>query len=145
MLARLGAERAAAVWLDKRDFEGGYDIYSAVISGGTAGRNLAVVDDFGHSYGQWHAALAVDAHGRQVCVWDDDRDGTPDLWLSWRTDGPWSANLGVPGVSGPAAETSPVLTFDGQGALHLAWIEQPAGGGPSRLRYLRAEPAPAGP
>ena len=140
VLARLGAERAAAVWLDKRDFEGGYDIYAAVTTdaGRLFGKNLPVVDDFGRSFGQWHAALAVDSQGRQVCVWDDDRDGSPDLWFSWRSDGPWTENLGVPGASGPELETSPVLAFDDQGGLHLAWIEQVAAGGPTRLRYRHA-------
>jgi DNA-binding PadR family transcriptional regulator len=136
-LARLEAERAAAVWLDKRDFEGGYDVYSAQSARGTArfGRNERVQDEFGNNIGQWHATLA--AHdGLLVAAWDDDRDGGPDLWLSWRDAHGWSPNLGVPGASGAGSDTSPAIALDAAGGLHLAWIAQESADGPTQLRYL---------
>lgn len=142
VLARAGAGRAGAVWLDKRDFEGGYDIYSAETGTDPRrfGTNRKVQDEFGGNTGQWHATLAAHPDGLMVSAWDDDRDGSPDLWLSWRA-GPgenWSVNLGVPGASGPGLESSPVATLDRDGNLHLAWIGQTEESGPSTLRYLFA-------
>ena len=138
VLARVGAARATAVWLDKRDFEGGYDIYSADTGSDSRrfGPNHLVQDEFGANIGQWHAALAGHVDGLAVCIWDDDRDGSPDLWLSWRTPDGWSGNLGVPGATGPGIESNPVIALDADGNAHLAWTEQERTAGPTHLRYL---------
>jgi hypothetical protein len=136
-LARLDSERVAAVWLDKRDFESGYDVYAAMSEpgGGRFQRNEMVQDEFGNNIGQWHAALAAQA-GLLAVVWDDDRDGTPDIWLSWREASGWSANIAVPGASGAGIDTSPAIALDVAGHLHLVWIEQQTADAPTRLRYM---------
>lgn len=139
-LARYGGEAVAAVWLDKRDFEGGYDIYSAhTLRGGkNFGPNRKVQDEFGDSFGQWHAAIAGHDGGQLAVVWDDDRDDSADVWLAWPVNDGWSENLAVPGASGPGQQTQPVLTFDAAGDLHLAWIDRASLDAPTRLRYLHA-------
>ncbi len=143
-LARYGGEAVAAVWLDTRDFEGGYDIYSArTLRGGkNFGPNRKVQDSFGDSFGQWHAAIAGHGGGQLAVVWDDDRDDSADVWLAWPVADGWSENLAVPGASGPGQQTQPVLTFDAAGDLHLAWIERDSLDAPTRLRYLHAKRSP---
>lgn len=86
-LATHGKNAVTAVWLDKRDFEGGYDVYGAVSRDGgrSFGKNQKLQDQFGDIYGQWHAAIAGHASGLRAAVWDDDRDDTSDLWLAWPT------------------------------------------------------------
>jgi hypothetical protein len=139
-------DTVAAVWMDKRAFQGGYDIYAAV--SGDGGRRFAanelVQDLFGENTPQWHPDIAVAADGRIVAAWDDPRDGTPDVWLSWReAAGEWSADLTAPMLSGPGAQTHPVVAFDADGRLHLAWIDRPDDGAPS-IWYTRGEWVPQG-
>jgi hypothetical protein len=137
-LARLDTDHAAAVWLDKREFLGGYDVYAAFSDSGAAhfGRNEKVQDEFGNDIGQWHATIAARPGGPPAVAWDDDRDGNPDIWLSWRTTSGWSTDLGVPGASGPGPDTNPAITMDDDGNLYLVWLAQENANGPTQLRYL---------
>lgn len=143
-LARLSAVNAAAVWLDKRDFLGGYDVYTATTENSPSvfWPVRAVQDDFGKGVGQWHPAIAARPDGLLVATWDDDRDGTADIHLAWQGSGGWSANLSVAGANGQGQDTSPSITFDSNGHLHLAWVEREHGDGPTRLRYLRSTKGP---
>lgn len=137
-LARLDAEHVAATWLDKRDFLGGYDVYAAlsVAGGDHFQRNELVQDAFGNNIGQWHATIAAQA-GLLAIAWDDDRDGSSDIWLSWREASGWSENLAVPGAAGAGIDASPAMIMDEAGNLHLVWTEQPSADAPTRLRYIR--------
>jgi len=141
-LARLDAEHASAVWLDKRDFEGGYDVYAALSKPGALHfqRNERVQDEFGNNIGQWHAAIAAQS-GLLAIAWDDDRDGSSDIWLSWREASGWSENFAVPGAAGAGIDTSPAMVVDEDGHLHLAWIEQQNADAPTRLRYIEGRRA----
>jgi hypothetical protein len=139
-LTPYGRDAVAAVWLDKRDLENGYDVYFARTTkdGKTFGPNQKVQDEFGSRYSQWHAAIAGHVSGRLAVVWDDDRDDSADLWLAWPTKDGWSENLAVPGASGPGQQSQPSATLDAAGDLHLAWVERDAPDSPTRLRYLHA-------
>ncbi len=134
------AEGVAAVWADKRDFLSGYDVYGAFAAAPdfVFGRNEKVQDPFGDHIAQWHPAIAADRHGAVAVVWDDDRDGTPDLWLAWKTAEGWSDNLAVPGASGPGVQSDPSLALDESGDLHLVWLDKAERNAPSRLRYVFA-------
>lgn len=142
-LTAIDGNRAAAVWLDKRDFQGGYDVFTALTddTGAQFGVVEPVQDEFGAGIGQWHAGIAARPEGHIVCAWDDDRDGSADILISWRTANGWSTNLSVPGASGPGQEASPVLTIDSNEDLHLAWIERERSDGPTQVRYLRGRRA----
>ncbi len=137
-LAAHGKSAVTTVWLDKRDFEGGYDVYAAISRDGgrSFGKNQKIQDQFGDIYGQWHVAIAGHVSGLRAVVWDDDRDDTSDLWLAWPTADGWSENLAVPGASGPGEQTQPSVVLDAQGGLHLTWIERDTPDSPTRLRYL---------
>ncbi|HJW82364.1 MAG TPA: hypothetical protein VJ396_08985 [Acidiferrobacterales bacterium] len=141
-LARLDADHASAVWLDKRDFEGGYDVYAALSEPGATRfqRNERVQDEFGNNIGQWHATIAAQP-GLLAVAWDDDRDGTPDIWLSWRAASGWSENIAVPGAGGAGIDASPAVALDAAGHLHLVWIEQQTADAPTRLRYVEGRRA----
>ncbi len=138
-LARAGVRRVAAAWMDKRDFRGGYDIYAALSGEGGArfGPNELVQDMFGSTIAQWHPALAAGPGGRVAVVWDDDRDRTSDLWLSWRRPGGWSEDLAVPGASGAGEQSNPAIAIDADGDLHVAWLSQDEKHGPTRLWYVK--------
>jgi hypothetical protein len=102
--------------------------------------NERVQDEFGNNIGQWHAAIAAQS-GLLVITWDDDRDGSSDIWLSWREASGWSENLAVPGAGGAGIDASPSVTLDVAGHVHLVWIEQQTADAPTRLRYVEGRRA----
>jgi len=138
-LVRYGSNGVAAVWLDKRELAVGYDVYGAVSNDGGAsfGANEKVQDEFGNNIRQWHAALAGNRDGLLAVAWDDDREGTGDIWLSWRGAEGWSDDLAVPGASGTGVQEAPALAIDTAGDLHLIWIDRSDTNAPTRLRYLQ--------
>jgi len=138
-LAAWGTQGVAAVWLDKRDFLSGYDVYAAFDTGTRHfGRNIRVQDSFGDNMAQWHAQIVGDASGRLLALWDDARDGTPDVWLADWDGEAFGDNLAVPAASGPGTQSDPVATLDAAGSLHVVWLERDEAAG-TRIRYARAE------
>ncbi len=127
-----------AVWLDKRDFLSGYDVYAAFSpnGGGAFGRNIKVQDSFGDSIAQWHATVAANSRGRVVAVWDDDRDGNADIWLADWTGKAYSDNVAVPGASGAGSQTDPMIYLDDAGRLHVIWLDQADPDSAARIRYV---------
>lgn len=140
-LTAWGEKGVVVAWLDKRDFLSGYDVYASLSGDGgrSYGRNLMVQDSFGANMAQWHAQVVGNAAGRLLVVWDDARDGTPDLWLSEWEGQTFSEDFTAAGASGPGEQSDPVATLDPTGRLHLAWIERRADGG-TQIRYLQATP-----
>lgn len=136
-LAGWGKLGVAAVWLDKRDFLSGYDVYAALDEGNRQfGRNIKVQDGFGDNMVQWHAKVVGNTRGRLLAVWDDARDGTPDVWLAeWKGDA-FGDNEAIPAASGAGAQTDPVAVLDDLGQLHLVWLERDEKRG-TRIRYVR--------
>lgn len=126
-----------AVWLDKRDFEQGYDVYAAYSQDGgqSFGSDEKVQDPLGDSTPQWHATIAMNQNGQTIAAWDDTRDGTPDIWYSLRQSGKWSNDEVWPEGDGAGAQTLPVLVFEQQ-TLHLAWLHRQ--GTFSAIRYTHA-------
>lgn len=130
-LAPLDGDRVAIVWLDKRDFLSGYDVYAALPG---QPRNTKVQDSFGDAIAQWHAATAGNVQGELVVAWDDDRDGTSDIWLSRLTPQGFGGDFAPPPAAGPNSQTDPVLALEASGDLHLAWVEREPSGR-SSIRY----------
>lgn len=136
-LAAQGQNGIAAVWSDKRDFQSGYDVYAAFTTGENLafGKNEKVQDEFGDTFAQWHPAIAANETGAIAVVWDDDREGSPDVWLSWKKKDGWSGDHAIPGASGPGVQSDPSIAIDEAGNLHLAWVEKTNLDGPSRIKY----------
>ena len=141
-LATDGHNRVVAVWMDKRGFLTGYDIYAAHSADGGArfGKNEIVQDEFGNDIAQWHPAVAVGTNGRVVAAWDDSRDDTLDIWLAWQEHGKWSTNAAPPPAAGAAQQANPAVAIDEHGNLHLAWIERDSDNGPTRVAYSMGRP-----
>lgn len=140
VLASDGAARTFACWLDKRDFSGGYDVYAAMRKAGDAkfGDNEKVQDLLGENQAQWHAVSAMDQQGHAVVAWDDQRDGTADIWFSWRKSGGWSDDETPAGANGEGSQSHPAMVFDDAGRLHLVFVDR--GEAYSAIRYLVATP-----
>lgn len=137
-LTAWGEQGIAAVWLDKRDFLSGYDVFAAFDSGTRRfGKNIRVQDNFGDNMAQWHALVVGDASGKLVALWDDARDGTPDVWLSEWAGEAFGDDLAVPAAAGPGGQSDPVATLDAAGALHVVWLDRDEAAG-TRIRYARA-------
>jgi hypothetical protein len=138
-LSAWGAQGVAAVWLDKRDFLSGYDVYAAFDPGTRRfGPNLRAQDSFGDNMAQWHAQVVGDAGGRLLAVWDDARDGTPDVWLADWDGTAFGDNEAVPAASGPGAQSDPSAALDADGNLHVVWLDRDDAAG-TRVRYARGE------
>ena len=140
-LAALRSGKVLAVWADKRDFRSAYDVYGAYSSadGRRFGANQKVQDGFADGVAQWHPSAAASGAGELAAVvWDDDREGTPDLWLSWPEESGWSDDLDVPGASGEGIQSEPAVALDRQRGLHLAWVEKENPDSATRVRYLYA-------
>lgn len=140
-LAAFGG-RLAATWLDKRDFLSGYDVYAALTDQDSLrfAKDRKAQDSFGDAIAQWHAAAAGNARGDLVLAWDDDRDGTSDIWLTRLVAAGkneiFSENFTLPAASGPDRQSDPAIALDAVGNLHLAWIER-GDDGATRVRYAR--------
>lgn len=131
--------QVAAVWMDKREFEGGYKVYAALSRDGGRGfdANEKVQDVFGDTVPQWHPAIAVAPDGLVMAAWDDRRDDSSDVWMSWRTDDGWSDDLPAGPAYGPGEQSHPVLAFDADGVLHMAWVARTPEG-LTEIRYATA-------
>lgn len=137
-LTAWGTQGIVAVWLDKRDFLSGYDVYAAFDPGTRRfGPNFQVQDSFGDNMAQWHAQVVGGADGRLLALWDDARDGTPDVWLSNWDGTAFSDDVAVPGAAGPGTQSDPSAALDAAGGLHVIWLDQDEQAG-ARVRYAHA-------
>jgi hypothetical protein len=143
-LAAFGG-RLAAAWLDKRDFLSGYDVYAALTTpdgdGMRFGKDQKAQDSFGDAIAQWHVAVAGNARGELMLAWDDDRDGTADIWLTRLSGAGYSGDFTLPAASGAGQQSDPAIALDAAGNLHLAWIER-GGDGATQVRYTQWLPPP---
>ena len=138
-LTAVGKGQIAATWMDKRAFLTGYDIYASISKNGgkTFLENTQVQDDFGNDIAQWHPAITGSPNGRVIIAWDDNRDETSDIWLSWREGMHWSDDVLVTPASGPGIQTDPSIALDAQEKLHIVWINKEENR-PSQLFYTSA-------
>lgn len=137
-LAVFGGGKVGAAWMDKRGTSTGYDIYSAISddAGRRFGKNQIAQDEFGNNFSQWHPAIGGAADGALAVAWDDDRDGSSDIQLAWKTADGWSENLAVPPASGAGQQVHPAIALDGRGNLHMIWLDYPEKGQPTRIFYV---------
>jgi hypothetical protein len=127
------------VWLDKRDFLSGYDVYAAFDTGT---RRFGKKSPGAGQLRRQHGAVACDWSSATpaaglLALWDDARDGTPDVWLSEWEGEAFGDDMAVPGGAGPGEQSDPVATLDAAGALHVVWLDRDEAAG-TRIRYARA-------
>jgi len=137
-----GKSNVTVVWLDKRDFQGGYDVYAAVSkdAGKTFGHDEKVQDPLGEEQPQWQANIAMSRDGKIFSTWADPRDGTMDIWYSTRHASGWSDDEPIPGANNKGVQNNPSLVFDAAGRLHIAYVDIQTNDGKKmyRIRYLTA-------
>jgi RHS repeat-associated protein len=142
-----------AVWVDLRASQN--NIYSSqLVAGGTTWPankkitdNTAALKDF--------PDVAVDAANTAYAVWQDSRNGNPDIFFSSLISGAtnWAANVKISDETGAVAATMPRLGSDSAGNLTVVWLDarttpikvraarRPAGGAWSAS--IEISPAPA--
>jgi len=139
-LASDDRQSVIAVWMDKRNWRGGYDVFAAVSANGGKqfSKNEQVQDMFGDNVPQWHAAVAqMKETGVVAAAWDDTRNENPDVFYSLRIDGEWSEDYELPGATGPGRQVNPAIVFDDQGLLHAVWLSDNEGR--NTLQYTRSK------
>lgn len=137
-LTVLDHNKIGAAWMDKRGFQTGYDIYAAFSNDGGLrfGPNELVQDAFADQYSQWHPTITGNNSNQVLVAWDDDRDGTSGIWLAWKTEEGWSANISPTSVSDTdQQQTNPAILLDARDNLHLIWLEQNEENAPTRVMY----------
>lgn len=121
-----GGGTVYAVWDDARN--GHSDIYfSYRPAGGVWQANEKVNDDAGPA-DQYCPALGVDAAGNVYVVWEDNRNGTRDVYFAVRAPaGSWSANVKV---NSPAfaAVGSPFIAVLPSGEAYALWNDEASAG-----------------
>jgi hypothetical protein len=112
--------------MDKRNYRSGYDIFGAVsVDGGLLfGANEKIQDIGGDNIPQWHPAIDQLDSGLIAVVWDDNRDDSSDILLSWRTANGWSEDYLVEPASGDGDQSNPAICFDAKGKLHIVWVNK---------------------
>ena len=68
-------------------------------------------------------------------AWDDDRDETPDVWISWKIDQDWSDDFLLEPAAGEGIQTNPAIALDDDRNLHVIWLEKHEPHGPSKFYY----------
>jgi hypothetical protein len=127
VLSAVGKEKISAIWMDKRNFQTGYDVFGSFSTDGgkSFGPNIQVQDQFGNAVGQWHGALAAHPTGLSVAAWDDDRDESRDIWISSNTgNSAWSEDFTSEIFSGEGEQTDPAIVLGRDGDIHLVWLER---------------------
>lgn len=109
-----------AVWRDERN--GDSDIYFAYRpTGGAWGPNVRVNDDVGTAW-QGFPALAVDDAGNAYVIWQDERNGDPDIYFAYRpSGGTWGPNVRVNDDTGVTRQEYPDIAVDGAGNAYAIW------------------------
>ena len=117
------SSNAYAVWVDGRN--GDDDIYFATRpAGGNWGANIRVNDD-SSAKRQWHPTIAVDSGGNAYAMWEDQRNGDPDIYFAYRpAGGNWGANVKVSDDVGTAMQLNPAIAVDASGNAYAVWYDE---------------------
>lgn len=82
--------------------------------------NIKISDDAGTSR-QTQPRIAADTAGNVYVVWTDERDGTKDVYYSWKSSANgWSANTRINDVA-EEYQDDPDLVVSSDGTVYAAW------------------------
>jgi len=123
-IATNASASAYVVWQDYRN--GNADIYFARADspGYVFGANVRVDDTGTGSSDQMAADIAVDNLGTVYAVWQDERNGNPDIYLAKSTDGgaTFAASVRVDDTgTATSHQTIPRIAVDGSGNIYIVW------------------------
>ena len=114
---------AYAMWQDSRNAN--WDIYfSYRPAGGAWGPNAKANDDPGTA-SQFDPSIAVDSGGNACAVWQDERNGSGDIYSSCRpVGGSWGINVRVSDDAGTAYQFNPSIAADPSGNAYAVWDDR---------------------
>jgi hypothetical protein len=76
-------------------------------------------DSTGYRY---DPSIAVDPSGNAYAVWEDDRNGVPDIYFAYRPAGTsWGPNVRVNDDAGTEMQGSPSIAVDPRGNAYAVW------------------------
>ncbi|MCB0231848.1 MAG: hypothetical protein KDH90_22460, partial [Anaerolineae bacterium] len=115
------AQNLYALWSDQRN--GVPDIYFAYRPPvGAWSANVRVNDVPGTLQGA--PRIVADAAGNAYAVWNDTRNGDPDIYFAYRpAGGAWSANRKVNSDAGTTTQKQPDIGIDASGNVFITWSD----------------------
>ena len=123
-IARDGNGNAVVVWEDDRN--GNADIYAQKLdwSGNRLWEADVRVNSDSGTANQRSPGVALDGSGNTIVVWEDSRNGNPDIYAQ-KLDGsgnkPWAADVRVNSDSGTAEQESSAVAVDRSGSAVVVW------------------------
>lgn len=110
------------------------NVYAAVLrpETGVWEEPISVLDERQRASGQLaglHSSvprIAVDRRGIAYAVWQDRRNGNPDVYAAvrWPGAGEWGRNMRVNDDTGPATQAAPAIAARGAGRGIVVWEDQ---------------------
>lgn len=130
---------AHAVWTDARAWNWKSHIYySYRPAGGSWGANVRIDDDAGMDH-DYQPSIGVDVDGNGYVLWEDWRDGSADIYFSYRpAGGSWGPNVRVDDDLGSAGQWAPSIAVSGTGNACALWEDNRDG---HRQIYFSSRPA----
>jgi len=107
-----------AVWADRRN--GNDDIYAAFKPSGSVWGTNRIDDDTTGSNAVF-PRVAVDSSGNAYAIWQDYRNGTPDIYFSYTSGVSWQANQRVDDSTGTVGR--PDIGVDSTGNAYAVWSD----------------------
>ena len=120
--------RAAVVWHNVSNND--HDIY--LVTGTLASDRWDAPQEIGQDGStpsdQILPAVAIGEDGTLYVVWEDNRNGSPDIFWSYRRPGEsaWHPAAAVPGAAGPERQTQPTIALADR-MLYVAWVDMGRG------------------
>jgi hypothetical protein len=120
-IAADGAGNAYAVW---KDYRNGYPaIYFSYRPAGGSWSTNQRVDD-GGTRDVDHPDIAIDSAGNLYALWQDWRNGDPDVYFSYQpAGGSWGANERVSDAVSGTVQYSGAIAADGAGDAYAVWTD----------------------
>lgn len=116
------AGNAYAVWEDYRNEHP--DVYFAYRPAGGAWGSMEKINDDPGANSQQLPVITVDASGNAYAVWNDDRNGSWDVYFAYRpVGGAWGANVKVNAMGEASQYTPPAIAVDGAGTAYALWSD----------------------
>ncbi|MBN1844924.1 MAG: fibronectin type III domain-containing protein [Sedimentisphaerales bacterium] len=115
-------DRVYVAWQDNR--RGNWDIYLRYLEGGKIwSSEISLRDDPQDSADQTQPRLAVDGTGLVSVVWQDERNGNPDIYLA-QSSNRFTSHTVSAVCQHAAVQSAPAIAVDSQNAVYVLWTDE---------------------